>query len=242
MTTNNKPRMILAVATETDDATKFIWDRLENMQADLFAAGPIRIKFAYFGQENTQRVRPYSATEWITNEYDMRSIMDRARKRCICGCFIYVDDILEHALHEAQQAPVQAAVIVGDYFRGDINAALALAKKLRAAGTRLFLYRPIGGGHRGQAEIGTEKFRILAETTGGAFIEFNPYIEVIAEQLPTTLEALTHFTVGGIEALKEQATQHDNDAAMLLLEQMTAVPFTLEFEDQLVPEEVKRGR
>lgn len=237
MTTNDKPRMILAVATETDDATQFIWERLENMQANLFAAGPISIKFAYFGRENPQQVRPFSATEWVTNTHDMRRIMDRARKCCVCGCFINVDDILEHALHEAQQGPVQAVVIVGDYFRGDV--VNAVAKKLRSAGTRLFLFRPIRG-DRGLRS--SERLRILAEMTGGAFIEFNPYIEVIAEQLPTTLEALAHFTIGGIEALEQQATQHDNDAAVLLLEQMTAVPFTLEFDKQPVPKEVKRGR
>jgi hypothetical protein len=202
----------------------------------------VSIKFAYFGRESDAQIRPCITTDWITDTHDMRDMMHRARKRCICGCYVHVDDILEQALREAQQGPVQAVIILGDYFHGDVNAALTLAKKLRAAVTRLFVFQPEEINRTHGISGSVEQFSVLTETTGGAFIQFNPYVEVIAEQLPTTLQALARYAVGGIEALKQQATQHDNNAAVLLLEQMTALPFSLEFEDQLVPEEVKRGQ
>jgi hypothetical protein len=133
-----------------------------------------------------------------------------------------VDDVLKQALHEAQQAPVQTIIIVGDHFSGNVEEARALAKKLRALKTKVFDFQPRKGTQ-------SEQFEALTTITGGAFISFNPAIEMLAKQLPTTLEALAHYTAGGIEALENHAEQTDSDAAMLLLEHMTAMPL-LEFD------------
>ena len=114
--THARPRMILAVATETDDSTKFIWDRLKVIQAEMFAVGPVEIKLAYFGREGALQVRPFIATTWSTNARDMQEIMERGRAGCVCGCYLNVSDILEHALQETKQSPVQAVIIVGELF------------------------------------------------------------------------------------------------------------------------------
>ena len=45
----NDARVILAVAAEAD--VNFVWDKLKVIQADMFAAGPVSIKFTYFGAE-----------------------------------------------------------------------------------------------------------------------------------------------------------------------------------------------
>ena len=79
----DNPRVILAIATETDESTKFIWERLKVIQADMFAVGPIHMKFAYYGAENDSNVRPCITTDWITNPDDMRDMIDRARARCV---------------------------------------------------------------------------------------------------------------------------------------------------------------
>ena len=79
------------------------------------------------------------------------------------------------------------------------------------AGTRLFLFQSTAHGR-------SPELKALAEMTGGAFVQFNPHIERIAEQLPETMTALAHFAVGGIEALAAQ----DNESAILLLEQMSS--------------------
>src|SRR5436190_24293010 len=93
------PRMILALAAEADDA--FIWDRIKTVQPEMLAAGPIAIKFAYFGREGAlDTTRPYVATNWVQDPDAMAEIMDRGRARCVCGCFVRVGDILEQALQQ----------------------------------------------------------------------------------------------------------------------------------------------
>jgi hypothetical protein len=201
-------RMILALAAETDD--RFIWDRIRALQTEMFAAGPVQIKFAYFGREGALQTRPYIATRWVTDADAMADIMDRGRNNCVCGCYVQINDILEHALQETRQEPVQAVVIVGDRFYGDLDAAIATAKQLRAAGTRLFLFQ--------QGRRSERAFKVLAEATGGAYFQFNPHIERVAERLPGILEAVTDFVIGGMAALEARG----NESAVLLLEQMNA--------------------
>src|SRR5262245_43292174 len=62
---NDDARVILAVAAEAND--RFLWDRLKDVQAGMFAAGPVQIKFAYFGREGASQVRPCITTRWITD-------------------------------------------------------------------------------------------------------------------------------------------------------------------------------
>src|SRR5262245_29423715 len=56
-------RVIVAIAAEADDT--FAWDQLARIQSQMFAAGPVAIKFAYFGAEGTSQVRPCITTRWI---------------------------------------------------------------------------------------------------------------------------------------------------------------------------------
>jgi len=202
---NDDPRLILALAAGTDD--EFAWDQLMNIQCKMFAAGPVQIKFAYYGREGAAQI----TTRWITDSDDMRAVMERGRAGCVCGCYADVTDILEQALQEAEQAPVQAVVIVGDHFRGSARM-IALAKRLRQAGTRLVLLqeqtRP-SSNHAG---------KLLAQETDGAYFQFNPAIERVAERLPGLLEAVTHLAIGGVDALAAR----DDESAVLLLEQLEA--------------------
>jgi hypothetical protein len=85
---------------------------------------------------------------------------------------------------------------------------VTIAKKLRAAGTRLFVLQ--------QSRSTEPAFEVLAETTGGACLTFNPHIERLVERLPGTLEAIAHFAVGGMAALQAK----DTESALRLLEQM----------------------
>jgi hypothetical protein len=201
-------RIVLAVAAEADD--KFIWDQVKVIQTEMFAAGPVQIKFAFFGAEGALTTRPYIATRWVADADAMADIMDRGRARCVCGCYVRTNDILSQALQETRQGPVQAVVIVGDHFYGDLDAAIATAKQLRAAGTRLFVFQ--------QGRDDSPEFRVLAEVTGGAHFQFNPHVEAVAQRLPGLLEAVTRFAIGGTAALEAR----DNESATLLLEQMNA--------------------
>jgi hypothetical protein len=201
-------RVMLALAAEADD---FTWDRLRGIQTDMFPAGAVSIKFAYFGSEGALQSRPFISTRWATDAGDMQALMDHARARCVCGCYVNIGDILVEALKETQQGPVQAVVIIGDHFHGNRDDAVVLAKQLKAAGTRLFLFRQ--GSRRSPH---SDVFRTLAEKTDGAYFEFNPAVERIAERLPRLLEAVTHYAIGGRDALEALA----NESASLLLEQI----------------------
>jgi hypothetical protein len=55
---NDSARVILALAAEADD--EFIWNRLRVIQADMFGAGPVSIKFAYYGAEDGRQIRRQS--------------------------------------------------------------------------------------------------------------------------------------------------------------------------------------
>jgi hypothetical protein len=68
----------------------------------------------------------------------------------------------------------------GDH-AADLDAAIATAKRLRDAGTRVFLFQQ---GNSGTTE---RAFGMIAEVTGGAYLRFNPHVEKVAERLPERL-------------------------------------------------------
>ena len=202
-------RVILALATEADD--DFIWNRLGDIRTKMFAAGPVSIKFAYFGREGSLASRPLISTRWATDASDMQTLMDHARDRCVCGCYVNIGDILVEALKETEQRSIQAGVIIGDHFHGNRDDALVYAKQLRAVGTRLFLFQ-----QRGPRSVHNDVLKALAETTHGAYFEINPAVERIAKRLPRLLEAVAHYAIGGTDALEALADK----SAGLLLEQI----------------------
>jgi hypothetical protein len=203
-------RVILAVAAEADD--DFIWTRLGDIQSNMFAAGPVSIKFPYFGREGSLERRPFMSTRWATHAGDMQALIDHARDRCVCGCYVNIGDVLVEALRETEQgSSIQAVVIIGDHFHGNRDDTLVYAKRLRAVGTRLFLFQ-----QRSPTSVHNDVFKALAETTHGAYFEINPAIERIAERLPRLLEAVAHYAIGGTDALEALA----NHSAGLLLEQI----------------------
>ena len=200
-------RMIVALAGEADDRFA-TWDRVAALAPELFAAGALEIRLAYFGREGRLQTRPFIAAHWVAGADDLVDLMDRARSNCVCGCFVQIGDILEHALREPK--PLQAVVIIGDCFHGDLQAALAAARKLRDPGPRFFLVA--------QERSAADSFHALAAAGGGACVELgSPQIERIAERLPGTLEAVAHFAVGGEAALE----RHGGECAGLLLDQVT---------------------
>jgi hypothetical protein len=60
--TTSIPRVIIAVAAETDD--DIICGAVERVQRDMFAVGPVAIKLAYFGAEDAGCRRPFISTRW----------------------------------------------------------------------------------------------------------------------------------------------------------------------------------
>jgi hypothetical protein len=195
-----QPRVILALATETD--AESVWDRIKAFP--MFAAGPL-VKFGFFGREGAGQVRPYIATCWATNAADLAALVDHGRAGCVCGCYVQVGDILEQALREPE--PVVVVAIIGDSFHGDLDAAIATARQLRARGTSVvFLSRQPN-----------DAFTRIAVAAGGTVLSLPPRpVERIAQRLPEGLEAVAHFATGDAKALEALGTE----PAALLLEQI----------------------
>jgi hypothetical protein len=102
----------------------------------------------------------------------------------------------------------------GDDNRGrlhanDLKNSIEVAKKLRAGGTKLFIFQQGRGGDE-------QDFKSLAQATGGAFFQFTPTIERVAKRLPRLFEAVTHYAIGGTARLQTRG----DESATLLLEQM----------------------
>lgn len=209
MSEQQEARVILAMAAEADD--RFTWDWIRMIQPEMFHA-PVAVKFAYFGAEGEAATRPYVSTRWVTTADDMTDLMDHGRAGCVCGCYALTGDVLEAALQETREGPVQAVVIIADRFRGDLDKAIALAKQLGAAGTRLFMVQQ--GGRAGDSNEAA--FRTLAEASGGAYERYNPHNERVVERLPGMFKAISHFAAGGMAALEAQ----DDESSNRLLEQM----------------------
>ena len=194
------PRVILALATETN--AEFVWDQIKTFP--MFAGGPL-VKFGFFGREGAGLVRPYITTRWATNAADLAVLVDHGRVGCVCGCYVPIGDIFEHALREPE--PVAVVAVIGDRFYGDFNAAVAAVRQLRARGTSVvFLSR--------QADA---KLTRIAAAVGGTVLSLPPpAVERIAQRLPEGLEAVAHFAVGDAKALEALGTE----PAVLLLEQI----------------------
>ena len=85
MTQQDPARVLFAVAAEGDD--EYIWSRLK-MLPELFAAGPVAIRVGFFGAEGTRSSRPFMVSRWTTNPADLADLLQKARTRCICGCYV----------------------------------------------------------------------------------------------------------------------------------------------------------
>ena len=195
-----QPRVILALATETDVAS--VWDQIKMFP--MFAGGPL-VKFGFFGREGAGLVRPYMTTRWASNASDLAALVDHGRAGCVCGCYVPIGDIFEHALREPE--PVAVIAVIGDGFYGDFDATVAAVRQLRARGTGVvFLSR----------QTDATLTRIAAAVGGMVLSLPPPAVERIAQRLPEGLEAVAHFAAGDTQALEALGTE----PAVLLLEQI----------------------
>jgi hypothetical protein len=151
------------------------------------------------------------STRWSQDSDDMRALLDHARSNRVCGCYVDIGSILGEALKETKEGPIQAIIIIGDRFSGNREEALAHAQQLRAAGTRVFVFQ-----ESIQKLAHNNTFKTLAEATNGAYISYNPSVERLADRLPRFFEAVSHYAIGGVDALEALADQ----SASLLLEQI----------------------
>ena len=137
MAQQDPPRVLFAVAAEGDD--EYIWSQLK-MLPELFTAGPVAIRVGFFGAEGTRSSRPFMVSRWTTNLLDLADLLQKARTRCVCGCYVKVSSILESRRCRRSSSgrckPWSSLAILST---ATSTPPIAAAKQLRAAGTRLFL-------------------------------------------------------------------------------------------------------
>jgi len=208
-------RMIIALATERPGDA--IWNRIKVLRDEIFAA-PVAVQFMYYGAEGPgQNRRPCVSTRWVTDGNDWARLVRHANASCVCGCYVLTDAMLQHALREAQAAPVQAVILIGELHGGRPDDAVAIAGRLRNLGARVFCFQT-------DHSVATERaFSRIAEAVGGAFRQIDPHTEGLTERMSGMVEAISHYAVGGKAALEAR----DDESANLLLEQMAAADRTL---------------
>jgi hypothetical protein len=211
-----KPRVILALANFVRSG----WARAKVLQRAMFkaAAGSgLEMKFAFYGADNAAGVRRCRiTTRWITDPDDMAGVIDRAE--CTCGCYVNIRDVLMHAVRKAEERPLRAVIIVGDAFHDDpdgLDEAAISAKRLRRAGTRVFLMQ------LGDDLITARKLQYLARVSGGAYFRFDPRTQ--ERQFSEMWNAMSVYAAGGEEAVKATGGQ----AATLLLQHLKQEPMPI---------------
>jgi hypothetical protein len=188
------PRVILVSA---NDAPATL-DRAKELQREMFnaAAGPLEMKFAYYGADDAGGRRTCRiTTRWISDADDMGNIMGRAN--CSCGCYVSIRRVLNAAVEENKVRPVQAVVIIGDAFHDDpedLHEAALYANRLRRDGTKVFFVQ------QGDGTNTARKLRWLAGVSGGAYFRFDPRTQ--ERQLTEMMAAVSTYAAGGEEAVR----------------------------------------
>jgi hypothetical protein len=219
------PRVILALANHAHTAG---WDRANVLQRAMFKAGAgsgLEMKFAFYGPDNAAGVRRCRiTTRWITDAEDMAGVMDRAE--CNCGCYVNIRDVLAQAVKENEGRPLRAVIIVGDAFHDDpdgLDEAAICAKKLRRAGTQVFLIQLGDDPHTAR------ELQYLARVSGAAHFRFDPRTQ--ERQFSEMWKAVSIYAAGGEEAVKMTGGQ----AATLLLQHLKQEPMPIIKERDRVP-------
>jgi hypothetical protein len=219
------PRMLLALANHGHSPG---WSYAVALERQAYAvARGLEMKFACWGPDNAKGVRKLKiTTDWISDADKMAGLMGRSK--CECGCYVYINNVLQQAIEENKDRPMRAAVIVGDMFHDDedglAEAALAI-RKLQRQGTRVFLIQ------QGGNPLTARKLQYLKQCA--AYFKVGPK----TQQLEELLQAISVYAGAGEEAVKATGGQ----AATLLIEHFKQQPMPI-FDEarEPVPVPVKR--
>lgn len=163
------------------------WEQAQTLQAGMFRAvarlKALHLRLVHFGGGML------ADHGWQTDPKQVAATM--AKTRCQRG-LTQILPALTAFIDEPAQTRADAIILVGDCFEEDMAQAASIAQALKANGIKVFAF------HEGQDWTAESAFRVLAQTTGGAFCK-------LGEALP--LEALCQgvalLTAGGSKAVKK---------------------------------------
>ncbi len=208
------PRVVLALANHARSPG---WERAQVLQRQMFEAAEgsgLKMKFAFYGEDNAKGVRRFRITKrWINDPDDMTTVMGKAE--CNCGCYVYISSVLEQAVKENADQPMRAVIIVGDAFHDDqdsLDEAALAANQLRREGTRVFLIQ------QGDDPITARKLQYLQRVSGATYFQFDPKTQQV--QIAEMLATISAYAAGGEQAVKAIGGQ----TATMLLEHLKQQP------------------
>jgi hypothetical protein len=181
-------RLIFALdATASRQPT---WDQASGLQAQMFseaaALGGLQLQLCYYRGYNE-----FSATAWIA---DGDKLLDRMTGVFCRAGTTQIARVLQHAVTQARQQPVQGVIFVGDCMEEDADRLYRLAGELRLLNAPLFVF------HEGHDAIAEKTFQHIAELSGGACCPFDINSP---GQLRDLLRAVAVYAAGGRKALQQ---------------------------------------
>lgn len=151
--------------------------------------GRLSVQLVFFRGESECR-----ASKWVTSGDQLTHLMNHIE--CETGP-TQITRVLSHALREAEKAPLQAVIYIGDCMEEEIDELAAMAGKLGELGTPLFVF------HEGDDRKAEKAFRLMALRSGGKYFKFGIETAHAIELLANDLNAVERLAMGDTEALKQ---------------------------------------
>ncbi len=198
---SGKGRLIFALdATASRQPT---WDRACHIQREMFNEvadiGTLSLQISFF-----RGYGEFRATPWTEDSRALAGPMSRVN--CLGG-YTQIKKVLNHALGQHKDKPINALVFVGDCIEEDVDDLCHLAGEMGLKNIPIFVFQDV---YEPAAE---NCFRQMARLSGGAFCGFD---EKSADMLKDLLKAVAIFAVGGRKALSDYGRKKGSDVTLLL--------------------------
>jgi hypothetical protein len=178
------------------------WDRAVQVQGQMFletqAKGGLNVQLVYFRGFDECR-----ASKWVR---EPRALVDLMTKVMCRAGRTQIERVLNHALRQAKEAPVDALVYVGDCCEEDVDRLGHLAGQLGARGVRTFVFQ------EGHDPVATRAFRDIAKLTGGAHCQLS---STSPDELRQLLGAVAAYAAGGVAALEDANRRQQHRVRLL---------------------------
>ncbi len=193
-------RIIFALdATASRERT---WDHACHLQSEMFLEtkelGKLAVQLCHYGGLNN-----FSASGWLQ---DTNSLLNRMNSVKCLGGHTQIARLLEHALKQTRQQPVQAIIFIGDCVEEPVDFLCQLSGQLGIHSTPLFIFQ------EGRDITAARAFKQMAKLSGGAYCRFD---DNSAATLKALLSAVAVYATGGRRALLEYAKKGNPDILQL---------------------------
>ena len=200
-TSGNTGRLMFALdATASRQPT---WDRACNLQAKMFLTteklGGLQVQLCYY-----RGFGEFQHSAWCNSSQQLLNQM--LGVQCLGG-YTQIAKVLDLALTETRQQPINAVVIISDAMEENIDALCNKAGQLGILNTPLFMFQ------EGTDPDVSRAYRQLAHLSNGAYCSFN---ESSARELEELLSVVAHYASGGKASLKELSHVQSAPAKALL--------------------------